>query len=310
MRQPAYPLNEAPSWRSAAYHAGYLFLLTIVLILPWSSGTAQGPPNTIDVLAEAFTDLTTSELGRSAPGRLMRWERPATWTTLGRFPSVVGGGSRQILNVKLMQILQAKSISQFLYVEPKVVRPVGATLDADEISMTRASSTDLQVSFDGQQIVTTYANATMEVVAAANVVVLVGERSFLLQAARSLPGVAVPSPAVFKAERCIEVTWVGTAAQGIVGALILVDDQIPALEVLNCFDRPLGRVLGVRGETGKVHRSAYAKDRGGLTAMWSAFDRSALGMIFDSELRSGMTAEDVLPRARRLVPRYFTGQYQ
>jgi hypothetical protein len=209
-----------------------------------------------------------------------------------------------------MQILQAKSISQFLYVEPKVVRPVGATLDADEISMTRASPTELQVSFDGQQIVITYTNATMEVVAAANVVVLVGERSFLLQAARSLPGVALPSPAVFKAERCIEVTWLGTAALGIVGALILVDDQIPALEALNCFDRPLGRVLGVRGETRKVHRSAYAKDRGDFPAMWSAFDRSALGMIFDSELRSGLTAEEVLPRARRLVPRYFTGQYQ
>ena len=145
MAQPVYPLDEVSSWRSAAYRAGCLFLLAIFLVLPWSPGTAQGPPNTIEVLAEAFTDLTTSEPGRSEPGRLMRWERPATWTTLGRFSSVFRGGSRQILNVKLMQVLQAKSISQFLYVEPKVVRPVGVALDADEIAMTRASSTELQV---------------------------------------------------------------------------------------------------------------------------------------------------------------------
>jgi hypothetical protein len=300
-----------------------LALMAILSTMMWRPAWSQDSLLTMEAIAEAFTTLTTTESGRQAvfigspPGRLMRWERPITWTALGRSASPLKGVSRPLLDGRFLQITSlTRGRARFQYAEPKVMRPVGSTFENEETPINKVATPNVRMHFDRaineQPIVTTYSSSTTEVVATANLTILIGDRSYLLEAAQPLVGGAANPlrAAEFKASRCVELTWVGTDRQGILNALILVDDQVSPLEIGTCLLRPLGRALGVRGEIKDGDYSGFSADRMDRAMTWGRFDIGVISMLFDSDLRSGMTAEEVLPVARSLVPKYFQGQYR
>ena len=227
----------------------------------WRPAWAQELLLTMEAIAEAFTSLTTTEAGRQAvsigspAGRLMRWERPITWTAVGRSASPLKGASRPLIDGRFLQITSlTRGRARFQYAQPKVVRPIGSTFENEETPINRITIPSVRMHFDRtiieQPIITTYSSSTTEVVATANLTILIGDRSYLLEAAQHLAGGAANPlrAAEFKAARCVELTWVGTDQQGILNALILVDDQVSPLEIGTCLLRPLGRAFGVRGE--------------------------------------------------------------
>jgi hypothetical protein len=307
---------------SAWWCIRWLALAVLLSTMMWRPAWSQDSRPTMEAIAEAFASLTTTESGRQAvsigspPGRLMRWERPITWTALGRSASPLGSVTTQLLNGQFLQIMMAtRGQARFQYAQPKVMRPIGSTFETEEILINRISPNvhmHFDRTIDEQPIVTTYSSSTTEVVATGNLTILIGERGYLLEAARRLVGEAANPvrAAEFKASRCVELTWAGTDRQGILNALILADDQVSLLEIRTCLLRPLGRALGVRGDIKDRPYSSFSADRTDSAIMWSGFDRGVIGMLFDSGLRSGMTAEEVLPIARRLVPKYFHGQYR
>ena len=233
-----------------------LALMAILSTTMWRPAWSQDSLPTMEAIVEAFAH-TTTESGRQAvfigspPGRLMRWERPITWTALGRLASPLKGVSKPLPDLQFLQMTSStRGRARFHYVQPKVVLPVGAAFENEETPIDRLSTPNIRMHFDRaideQPIVTTYLSPTTELVATANLTILIGDRRYLLEAAQHLVGgVANPLQAAeFKASRCVELTWVGADRQGILNALILVDDQVSPFEVGTCFLRPLARAFG------------------------------------------------------------------
>ena len=233
--------------------------------------------------------------------------------------SPLKGVSRPLLDGRFLQITSlTRGRARFQYAQPKVVRPVGSTFENEETPINKISTPNIRMHFDRaineQPIVTTYSLLLDDGGRRDRKSHHTYRRQELLAgggpASRRRSGQSSSGGRVQSGAMCgIDVGGYGPAGN------------------TKCAD--FGRRSGLSARNWNVsssasregsrrqrrdqrteYYSAFSADRADRAVTWGRFDMGVISMLFDSDLRSGMTAAEILPVARRLVPKYFQGQYR
>jgi hypothetical protein len=206
--------------------------------------------------------------------------------------------------------LTTKQRLRATYVEPSIEASAEAARGADDLTLNRLAhptiSFEMHTENGMPRLTARYVSPTISASTTANITILYGERALLKGLVRQLPtGGLEPVPASdIRLMRCVTFVW-SSENGGIGSAVIMVEDQMLALERLGCLSEAIGRALGIRGEVTDDVLSLFSTQQGATMATWTPFDSGVIAMLYDPQMRSGMRPDAVEQVARDLQPKYF-----
>ena len=316
----AEPMNFQQTWASTTKDRARTILFAVIILasipcVAFAQDTrARFPEDIAKEFARLTTTLRNENVGERPTGlRLARWEHsPISWTILGNTALTMRGSVKLNLMMRLLSVqMTTRGRLKATYAEPTVLLPAGAVLAADDLPINRLAQAliSFEIHFDANglpRLTTKYASSAFTVTTSADLTVLYGERLRLQELARQLPVQAMdpmpPSSSI--SLRCGVFVW-SSGRNGIGSALIMIDDQLSALERGACISESVGRALGIRGEADRRTTSIFSGERD-FKVGWTPFDSGVIGMLYDPQIHSGMDADEVTLAAQRLQAEYFS----
>lgn len=288
-------------------------LLAAALIVIFAAAARpQDGPRQMRPIVEAFVQLTlTAEYATKdyAGGfSLTRWEKPISWTIIGRLPPSL----RKQVDVIFKEagsLTDGQIVAR--YSPPVALRGRSHQAQAGEVDLVDAGGIHVQLYFSSttleRPVVTTYLSNEITVVAAGNVVILYGARPYLRKLANALPGQSASIGADISSGRadCIAATWTTPRSDNIAHAVVLIADDLSPAILSRCLWEEIGQTLGIRNDLDDADYSIFSNKPGLRPERWTSFDQRTIQLLYDRSLRPGMSEEAVRMALPGLVPKYF-----
>ena len=308
-----------------AYRRRTEILLAILFVLSAPVTASSQQQLSVHEIASEFVELTTtftkndhsSASATTVSLPLAKWDRPVTWAVIGAEGSLRG---TRPLDKPIKNGISAKLLGIFgatlggFSASPgaaTILAPSGFVPEEEDWAIDNVSQANItfevgQRGNGSPKVTVHFETATFTALISTDLIVLYGPRARLQQLKRQVPSEGVEA---FDMSRsvgsgvCDAYLW-PTRNQGMGSALLLVDDQQAWVAKERCLYEAIGRAVGIRGRASRHIASLFSSDSEPPPLAWSSLDRTVIKSLYDPQVKSGMTSDELRAIAAKIVEKH------